>query len=171
MLYYILIYSKGAIFLDKLIKLLKTNARISDQELAVMLGISEEEFRAKIKGLEDKGIIKGYSTIFDEETVGKDDVMAVIELKVTPKAQVGYDEIAKHIAQYPEVESVYLVSGGYDLSVMLRCHSLKEVSDYVAQRLATIDGVVSTTTHFFLQKYKESGIMLVAEDADERIMQ
>lgn len=157
--------------MDKLLKLLKTNARISNSEISVMLNISEKEVAEKIDELERTGVIKGYSTIFDEEIVAKDYVMAVIELKVTPKAQVGYDDIAKHIAQYPEVESVYLVSGGYDLSVTLRCRSLKEVSDYVAQRLATIDGVISTTTHFFLRKYKESGITLVPEDADERVLQ
>ncbi len=157
--------------MDKLFKLLRTNARLSNSELAVMLGQTEEEVAERIAKLERDGVIKGYSTLFDEEIVSKDYVRAIIELKVTPKAQVGYDEIAKTIAQYSEVESVYLVSGGYDLSVMLRCHSLKEVSDYVAQRLATIDGVVSTTTHFFLQKYKESGIMLVDEDADDRVMQ
>lgn len=157
--------------MDKLIKILKTNARLSDQEIAVMLGTDEKDVREQIKSLEKKGIIKGYTTVFDEDFVSKDYVRAIIELKVTPKAQVGYDEIAREISQYSEVESVYLVSGGYDLSVMLRCHSLKEVSDYVAQRLATIDGVVSTTTHFFLQKYKESGIMLIDEDADERVLQ
>ncbi len=157
--------------MDKLIKILKTNARLSDQEIAVMLGTDEKDVREQIKSLEKKGIIKGYTTVFDEDFVSKDYVRAIIELKVTPKAQVGYDEIAREISQYGEVESVYLVSGGYDLSVMLRCHSLKEVSDYVAQRLATIDGVVSTTTHFFLQKYKESGIMLIDEDADERVLQ
>lgn len=157
--------------MERLLKLLKTNARLSNAELAVMLGKTEEEIAAEIKRLEDSGVIKGYSTVFDEEIVAKDYVMAVIELKVTPKAQVGYDEIARHIASYSEVESVYLVSGGYDLSVTLRCRTLKEVSDYVAQRLATIDGVVSTTTHFFLQKYKESGIMLISEDSDERMMQ
>lgn len=157
--------------MDKLIKLLKTNARLSNSELAVMLDMSEKEVTERIHQLELDGTIKGYTTIFDDGVITKDYVRAIIELKVTPKAQVGYDEIARHIAQYPEVESVYLVSGGYDLSVMLRCHSLKEISDYVAQRLATIDGIVSTTTHFFLQKYKESGIMLIAEDEDDRVMQ
>ncbi len=157
--------------MDKLLKLLRTNARLSNAELAVMLGKTEDEIKNTIAELERTGVIKGYSTVFDEDVVSKDYVRAIIELKVTPKAQVGYDDIARHIAQYPEVESIYLVSGGYDLSVTLRCRSLKEVSDYVAQRLATIDGVVSTTTHFFLQKYKESGIMLISEEADERIMQ
>lgn len=157
--------------MDRLLKLLKTNARLTDAELAVMLGKTEKEISEEIAELERKGIIKGYSTVIDEDVIAKDYVTAIIELKVTPKAQVGYDGIARHIAQYPEVESIYLVSGGYDLSVTLRCRTLKEVSDYVAQRLATIDGVVSTTTHFFLQKYKESGIMLISEDEDERIMQ
>lgn len=157
--------------MDKLLKLLRTNARLSDAELAVMTGMTEEEVTKKIAEYENSGVIKGYSTVFDEEIVSKDYVRAIIELKVTPKAQVGYDDIARLIAQYPEVESIYLVSGGYDLSVTLRCKSLKEVSDYVAQRLATIDGVVSTTTHFFLQKYKESGIMLISEDKDERVLQ
>ncbi len=157
--------------MDKLLKLLRTNARLSNAELAVMIGSTEDEVARQIKEYERTGVIKGYSTVFDEEIVSKDYVRAIIELKVTPKAQVGYDDIARHIAQYPEVENIYLVSGGYDLSVTLRCRSLKEVSDYVAQRLATIDGVVSTTTHFFLQKYKESGIMLISEEADERIMQ
>lgn len=156
---------------DRLMKLLKTNARLSNAEIAVMLGATEKEVADKIAELESAGVIKGYTTVFDEDVVSKDYVRAVIELKVTPKAQVGYDAIARHIAQYPEVENIYLVSGGYDLSITLRCHSLKEVSDYVAQRLATIDGVVSTTTHFFLQKYKESGIMLISEEADERVMQ
>ncbi len=156
---------------DRLMKLLKTNARLSNAEIAVMLGATEKEVADKIAELESAGVIKGYTTVFDEDVVSKDYVRAVIELKVTPKAQVGYDAIARHIAQYTEVENIYLVSGGYDLSITLRCHSLKEVSDYVAQRLATIDGVVSTTTHFFLQKYKESGIMLISEEADERVMQ
>ena len=157
--------------MDKLLKLLRTNARLSNAELAVMIGSTEDEVAEQIRKYESSGVIRGYSTIFDEEVVSKDYVRAIIELKVTPKAQVGYNDIAKLIAQYPEVENIYLVSGGYDLSVTLRCRSLKEVSDYVAQRLATIDGVVSTTTHFFLQKYKESGIMLFSEDADERVLQ
>lgn len=159
---------EGCILVDRLINLLKTNARLSNAELAVMLDKTEAEISAMIAELEQSGTIKGYSTIFDEDIISKDAVVAYIELKVTPQAQVGYDDIARHIAQYPEVESVSLMSGGYDLAVTIRCQNIREVSSYVAQRLATIDGVVSTSTHFFLQKYKENGIMLVDEAKDER---
>lgn len=161
------IYGKD-IIMDRLISLLKTNARLTNAELAVMLNKTEDEVSSMIATLEANGTIKGYSTIFDEEIVSKDAVVAYIELKVTPQAQVGYDDIARHIASYPEVESVSLMSGGYDLAVTIKCQNIKEVSSYVAQRLATINGVVSTSTHFFLQKYKENGIMLVEDAPDER---
>ncbi len=154
--------------MDRLISLLKTNARLTNAELAVMLDRTEAEIAQMIATLEANGTIKGYSTIFDEDIISKDAVVAYIELKVTPQAQVGYDDIARNIAQYPEVESVSLMSGGYDLAVTIKCKNIKEVSSYVAQRLATINGVVSTSTHFFLQKYKENGIMLVEEAPDER---
>lgn len=154
--------------MEQLINLLKTNARLTNAELAIMLDKSEAEIAAMINELEKNGTIKGYSTIFDEDIISKDAVVAYIELKVTPQAQVGYDDIARLIAQYPEVESVSLMSGGYDLAVTIKCKNIKEVSSYVAQRLATINGVVSTSTHFFLQKYKENGIMLVCDETDER---
>ncbi len=154
--------------MDRLISLLKTNARLTNAELAVMLDKTEAQIAEMISALEANGTIKGYSTIFDEDIISKDSVVAYIELKVTPQAQVGYDDIARHIAQYPEVESVSLMSGGYDLAVTIKCQNIREVSSYVAQRLATINGVVSTSTHFFLQKYKENGIMLVEEAPDER---
>lgn len=154
--------------MDRLISLLKTNARLTNAELAVMLDKTEAQIAEMIAQLEANGTIKGYSTIFDEDIISKDSVVAYIELKVTPQAQVGYDDIARHIAQYSEVESVSLMSGGYDLAVTIKCNNIREVSSYVAQRLATINGVVSTSTHFFLQKYKENGIMLVEEAPDER---
>lgn len=154
--------------MEQLIRLLKSNARLSAKELATILGKTQEEIKSQIEALEADGIIKGYTAIVDEELANKDSIAAYIELSVTPKAQVGYDEIARHIADYPEVESISLMSGGYDLGVTLRCKNIKEVSMFVAQRLATIDGVVSTSTHFFLQKYKENGILLVDEAPDER---
>lgn len=157
--------------MNQLINLLKTNARMTNSELAAILGKTEAEIAREIKELEASGIIKGYSTIIDEEAAYKDSISAYIELSVTPKAQVGYDEIARLIAGYSEVESISLMSGGYDLAVTLRCKSIKEVSLFVAQRLATIDGVVSTSTHFFLQKYKENGIMLIDAGIDERGME
>lgn len=154
--------------MDKLLSLLKTNARLSNQELAAMLGTTADEVDDRIKELERKGIIKGYTAIVDEELTQNDSIAAYIELSVTPKAQVGYDDIARLIASYPEVESISLMSGGYDLVVTLRCRNIKDASLFVAQRLATIDGVISTSTHFFLQKYKENGIMLVDPMPDER---
>lgn len=154
--------------MDKLLSLLKTNARLSNQELAAMLGTTADEVDDRIKELERKGIIKGYTAIVDEELTQNDGIAAYIELSVTPKAQVGYDDIARLIASYPEVESISLMSGGYDLAVTLRCKNIKDASLFVAQRLATIDGVISTSTHFFLQKYKENGIMLVDPMPDER---
>lgn len=154
--------------MDKLLSLLKTNARLSNQELAAMLGTTADEVDDRIKELERKGIIKGYTAIVDEELTQNDSIAAYIELSVTPKAQVGYDDIARLIASYPEVESISLMSGGYDLAVTLRCKNIKDASLFVAQRLATIDGVISTSTHFFLQKYKENGIMLVDPMPDGR---
>ncbi len=154
--------------MNELINLLKTNARLSNAELAVMLNKTETEIEAIIRKLEHDGIIKGYTTVFDDEIISKDSVGAYVELKVTPQAQVGYDDIARHIASYPEVESVWLMSGGYDLAVIIRCDNIKDVCSYVAQRLATINGVVSTSTHFFLQKYKDNGITVSGDIADER---
>ena len=154
--------------MEQLVKLLRTDARLSNKDLSTMLGTTEEAIANQIRALEESGIIKGYTAIVDDEYINKDSITAFIELSVTPKAQVGYDEIARHIAEYSEVESISLMSGGYDLAVTVRCKNIKEVSMFVAQRLATIDGVVSTSTHFFLQKYKENGILLVDAAPDER---
>ena len=154
--------------MDKLIKLLKQNARLSSSDLACMLDTTKEDIESKIETLEKSGVIRGYTAIVVEEVADKDSITAYIELSVTPKAQVGYDEIARTIAEYKEVESISLMSGGYDLAVTVRCKNIKEVSLFVSQRLATIDGVISTSTHFFLQKYKENGILLVDESPAER---
>lgn len=154
--------------MDKLIKLLKQNARLSSSDLACMLDTTKEDIESKIEALEKSGVIRGYTAIVVDEVADKDSISAYIELSVTPKAQVGYDEIARTIAEYKEVESISLMSGGYDLAVTVRCKNIKEVSLFVSQRLATIDGVISTSTHFFLQKYKENGILLVDESPDER---
>lgn len=154
--------------MNQLLNLLKTNARLSNKDLSLLLGISEQEVSEEIARLEKSGVIKGYTAILDDDIVNKDSVSAYIELSVTPKAQVGYEEIASHVARFPEVESISLMSGGYDLAVTVRCKNLRDISNFVAQRLATIDGVVSTSTHFFLQKYKENGILLIDEERDER---
>lgn len=154
--------------MDPLLKLLSQNARLSVSELAVMLGKSEEQVAHDIKEYEQKGIIKGYSAIINEELAYSDHVVALIELKVSPKANYGYDEIAKMVSSYEEVENVSLMSGAYDLSVTVKGNSLKEVASFVSERLAKIDGVLSTATHFVLQRYKEKGIMICQDEIDER---
>ena len=154
--------------MDSLLKLLKQNARLSNAELATMLGTTEADVAARIADYEKKGVIKGYSVIVNEELADKDAVTAYIELKVTPKADYGFDELANTVALYDEVEAVSLMSGAYDLGVTISGTNYKEIAMFVAQRLSTIDGVLSTATHFILKRYKEKGIMIDDEASDER---
>lgn len=154
--------------MDSLIKLLKTNARLSNAELAVMLDKTQEQVTAEIAQLECDGIIKGYSAIIDEMAIDSNAVNALIELKVTPLSQSGYDDIASEISAYEQVESVRLMSGGYDILVSVTGSNIREISQFVSQRLAGLDAVVSTTTHFVLKNYKENGIIISNDDADER---
>ena len=154
--------------MNDIIKILQQNARISNTELGAMLGISADEAAEKIKELESKGVIKGYSVILDDELYDKSTVYATIELKVTPQRDCGFDDIAKTIMMYDEVESVNLMSGAYDLAVEVKGNNLKDVALFVSERLSTIDGVLSTATHFILKKYKEKGIFIDREEPDER---
>lgn len=156
--------------MNELITLLKQNARFSNAQLSSMLGISEAEVEKQIKQLEDDGIIKGYSVIVDENRADKDMVIANIELKVTPQRDCGFDELAKTIMMYDEVESISLMSGSYDLSVTVKGNNLKSIALFVSQCLATIDGVLSTATHFVLKTYKDKGIFIENEETDERNM-
>lgn len=153
---------------NQIISILQQNARVSNTELGEMLGITPEQAAAEIKRLEDEGIIKGYSVILDDDKYDKNTVYATIELKVTPQRDCGFDDIAKTIMMYDEVESVSLVSGSYDLAVKVRGNDLKDVAFFVSERLSTIDGVLSTATHFLLKKYKEKGIFIDGEEPDER---
>ncbi len=154
--------------MDTIVNLLQQNARLSCKELAAMTGLSEAEVEAKIKEYEHNGIIKGYSAILNEDLADKDRVTAFIEVKVTPKADCGFDDIAKTIMMYDEVESLTLMSGAFDLAVTISGTNYKEIALFVAQRLSTIDGVISTSTHFFLKRYKEKGIFIDDEETDER---
>lgn len=154
--------------MDTIVNLLQQNARLSCKELAAMTGLSEAEVEAKIKEYEHNGIIKGYSAILNEDLADKDRVTAFIEVKVTPKADCGFDDIAKTIMMYDEVESLTLMSGAFDLAVTISGTNYKEIALFVAQRLSTIDGVISTSTHFFLKRYKEKGIFIEDEETDER---
>ncbi len=153
---------------NKLLSLLETDAKLTIKELAVMLSKSEEEVSAEIKLLEDTGVIKGYKAIIDKEKANVETVSALIEIKVQPKLGHGFDAIAKKIAKLDEVESIYLMSGGFDLAVMVTDRSFQEVAMFVAQRLSPLEGVVSTATHFILKKYKEQGVLFSGEEKDDR---
>ena len=154
--------------MEKLLKLLKTNARLTNAELAVMLGKTENEVANDIEELENDGIITGYSAIVDEAVYDPHSVTALIELKVTPQSQSGYDDIAKSIAAYEQVESVRLMSGAYDILVSVTGSNIRDVSRFVAEKLAAIDAVQSTTTHFLLRSYKVNGISIMPDETDER---
>ncbi|MDE6775996.1 MAG: Lrp/AsnC family transcriptional regulator, partial [Ruminococcus sp.] len=141
----------------------------SNSALGEILGIPPEQAAAEIHRLEQEGIIRGYSVILDDDKFDKSTVYATIQLKVTPQRDCGFDDIAKTIMMYDEVESVSLMSSGaYDLSVEVKGGNLKDVAYFVSERLATIDGILSTSTHFILKKYKEKGIFIDDDETDER---
>lgn len=154
--------------MDELISILKQNARMTDEELAVMLGVSADDVKKKIAELENSGIIKGYTAIVDESRYDPNSVFALIEVNVTPQSQSGFEEIAKEIASYDEVASVRLMSGTYDILVEVTGDNIRDISLFVSQRLATIDAVQSTATHFVLKAYKDNGITIGNDEKDER---
>ena len=143
-----------------LLKLLEENARYTNEELAAMLGKEAGDIAAAIGEFEKKGIICGYKAIVDWDRTEREYVSARIELKVTPQKDNGFEELAGEISRYREVQSLYLMSGGYDLALTVTGKSFKDIASFVAYRLATLDLVQSTATHFVLQKYKEKGVVL-----------
>ena len=151
----------------KILKLLEKNARMENGDIATVLDISEDEASERIAALERSGVICGYKSVIDWEKVDTDSVSAMIELKVTPKAGFGFEEVAARVAKYPEVESVYLMSGGYDLNVIVKGRTFHEVSNFVSRELAMIDSVTSTGTQFVMRRYKEYNVELIG-DEDER---
>jgi DNA-binding Lrp family transcriptional regulator len=155
--------------MDPLLKLLHGNAALKPSQLAPMLNMSESEVSAAIKAYETSHVILGYRTILNEEKLGLEIVRAVIEVKITPERQGGFDRLADRIAKYDEVRSCYLMSGGYDLLVVVEGNSLREVATFVSEKLATIQGVISTATHFMLKPYKEQGVLMSRERSDERL--
>ena len=152
----------------KLLKLLSANARYETSELAVMLGMDENEVKKEIEEMQKTGLICGYKAVIDWEKLDTGAVSAIIELKVSPQADHGFEEIAKRVMMYDEVESVYLMSGGYDLCVTVRGKSFQQVAMFVAKELSTIDAVNSTATHFILRRYKELDVVLCEGDYDDR---
>ena len=154
---------------EKILKAIEKNSRIDLKELAVMLGAEEIDVINEVAAMETEGIICGYHTLIDWEKTDIEKVSALIEVRVTPQRGQGFDTIAERIYNYPEVNSVYLISGGYDLLVTLEGKSLKEVSNFVSDKLSTLDTVLSTATHFILKKYKDHGTVLAKKSTDERL--
>ena len=155
--------------MDPLLKLLHDNAALKPAQLAAMLNLSEADVTGKIKAYENEHIILGYRTVLNEEKLGREIVRAVIEVKITPERGGGFDRLAERIAKYAEVRSCYLMSGGYDLLVIVEGNNLREVATFVSEKLATIQGVVSTSTHFMLKPYKEQGVLMTREQNEERL--
>lgn len=156
--------------MNDLLTLLEKNARLTNAQLADMLGKTEAEVEAEITELEKRGIICGYTAIINEELTHSTEVEALIELRVTPKHDTGFDDIAKTIMMYDEVESVSLMSGKYDLALTVKGNSLKEVAMFVSQRLSAMEGVLATATSFVLKRYKEKNILIEEDERDERSM-
>ncbi len=152
----------------KLLKLLCKNSRYTFAQLADMTGMTEEKVRECVSEMESSGLIRGYTTVVDWERMNSAYVSALIELRVTPKAGQGFEEVAKKIMKYPEVETVYLMSGGYDLCVIVKGKTFQEVAMFVAKELSTIDSVISTSTHFVLRRYKEMDVELCNDGDDDR---
>jgi len=155
--------------MDSLLKLLRDNAGLKPAQMAAMLNLPESEIFAKIKAYEADRVILGYHAILDGEKLGVETVRAVIEVKITPERGGGFNRLAERIAKYSEVQSCYLMSGGYDLLVMVEGKNLREVATFVSEKLATVQGVVSTATHFMLKPYKEQGVLMSHEENEERL--
>lgn len=156
--------------MNELLDLLEKDYRQSPEQMAIMLNRPVEEIKEQIQKFQDEQIIVKYQTIIDWEKAGVDRVTAVIEVKITPQREVGFDAIAERIYRYPEVRSVYLMSGSYDLSVAVEGTNLREVADFVSTKLSTIDGVVSTTTNFMLKKYKYAGVIINDQEEEHRLV-
>lgn len=153
---------------EQILAILEKNSRIDVKELAVRLAADELMVANELKALEEEGIICGYHTMIDWEKTSIEKVTALIEVRIAPQRGQGFDNIAERIYKYPEVNSVYLISGGYDLLITLEGKSLKEVSSFVSHKLSTMEGVLSTATHFILKKYKDHGTILSKSFEDNR---
>ncbi|MDO4830686.1 MAG: Lrp/AsnC family transcriptional regulator [Clostridia bacterium] len=156
--------------MNKLLQLLSTNSGFTTSEIAAMLGEPEDYIKAQIKEYENKGIIKGYQAVVDWDELNEDFVQALIELKVSPKKETGFDEMAEQCMAFEEVEAVYLMAGVYDFALIVKGETMQDIAMFVAKKLSTIDGVLSTGTHFIMRRYKDRGMNLIDSDsqADER---
>ncbi len=155
---------------QKLLEILEKDSRLSVEDLATMLGVQKEDVQREIETLEAEQIICGYHTLINWDQTDKESVTALIEVKVTPQRGEGFDKIAHRIYNFSEVKAVYLMSGGFDLTVIVEGKTMKEVALFVAHKLAPLDTVLSTATHFVLKKYKEYGIIFEKGQKDERMI-
>jgi len=155
--------------MDELLRLLRKNALESPENLAKMLDTTVEDVKNKMAEYEKTGVIRGYQAIVNEDQLDLELVRAVIEVKITPEREGGFDRIAQRVAKFPEVESLFLMSGGYDLLIFVAGSGLKEVASFVSEKLATIEGIISTSTHFNLKAYKDQGVLMEMKIEDERL--
>ncbi len=154
--------------MNEILEILEKNSSISVENIALMLNKSVDEVREKIRKLEEDGIIVGYKALINWDKTDKETVTALIEVKVTPQRGQGFDKVAERIYRYPQVKACYLMSGGFDLTVIIEGNSMKEVALFVAEKLAPIENVLSTATHFILKKYKDKGIVFEKKPEDDR---
>ena len=155
--------------MDPLIRLLRHNARASTEDLARELNLSESAVAERIERLEAEGVILGYQAVVDHQKTQGKEVTAVVEVKITPERGGGFDRLSARIANFAEVQSCYLMSGGYDLLVIVEGDSLQDIARFIAEKLSTIKGVISTATHFRLKTYKENGVSLTREEKPQRL--
>ena len=154
---------------EKILTFIEKNSRIDLKELAIILGVDENVVLNELQAMEEEHVICGYHTLIDWDKVGVDKVMAMIEVRVTPQRGLGFDKVAERIYNYPEVNAVYLISGGFDFMVTIEGKTLKDVAQFVSEKLSTLDTVLSTKTNFILKKYKDHGTILAERPKDERI--
>ena len=155
---------------EKILTFLEKNSRIDLKELAILLGVDEVSLANEIADMEKEHIICGYHTLIDWDKTSEEKVTALIEVKVTPQRGLGFDKVAERIYNYAEVDSVYLISGGFDFMVMIEGKTMRGVAQFVSDKLSTLDSVLSTATHFVLKKYKDHGSIMATESKDERMM-
>ena len=156
---------------EKILNYIESNSRIDLKDLATLLGTEETKVLEEMEAMENEGIICGYHTMINWDKMGIEKVTALIEVRVTPQTGRGFDEVAERVYNYPEVNSVYLISGGFDFMVTLEGKSLREISAFVSEKLSCIEAVISTKTNFILKKYKDHGTIMAGPVRDERVMQ
>ncbi len=154
--------------MEEILEILEKNSKLTAEEIAIMTGNTVEDVEAAIKKYEDQNVIVGYNTLINWENTSRESVIALIEVKISPQRGAGFDKVAERIYNFPEVVSCYLMSGGFDLTVIIEGKSMKEVAFFVAEKLAVQEYVLSTATHFVLKKYKDKGTIYREKPRDER---